>query len=134
MVKSDKIAIFENEYPSIENAFKYVNKRYFDNKYILENYPSSQSFGDIGKLSEFEYAFIDIDLSSRSNLDGFSLIKEVHERGVQLTKIIILTGLNEIEVTKKLEEMNIANLPIITKPLSFKDLQNVLSRSPRYVT
>lgn len=123
-----KIAIFENEYTAIENAFRYVNSRYFDGQFSLENYPSSQSFRDLVKVADYDFIFVDIDLSSRSEMDGFSLLKEFESNKVNENKIIVLTGLNYDEVKSKLVSYKLKDYPIITKPISFEDLKKILSK------
>lgn len=87
-----KIAIFENEYDTLEMAFNYANKKYYSNRLIYEVFPRSQDFVDLTKITEYGLTIIDIDLSSMSILDGFGLIKKIEETIQEIPKILIMTG------------------------------------------
>lgn len=87
-----KIAIFENEYDTLEMAFNYANKKYYDNQLTYEIFPRSQDFKDLTKIVEYGLVIIDIDLSSMSTLDGFGLIKKIEETIEGKPKILIMTG------------------------------------------
>jgi DNA-binding response OmpR family regulator len=87
-----KIAIFENEYDTLEMAFNYANKKYYSNKLIYDIFPRSQDFKDLTKITEYGLIIIDIDLSSMSILDGFGLIKKIEGTIKEVPKILIMTG------------------------------------------
>lgn len=87
-----KIAVFENEYDTVEMAFKYMNKKFYGNSLLFDNYPRSQSISDINELITYSLVIIDIDLSSQSTLDGFGLIKLIESTLNPIPKILILTG------------------------------------------
>jgi DNA-binding response OmpR family regulator len=87
-----KIAIFENEYDTLEMAFNYANKKYYSNKLEYENFARSQDFDDMGRISEYGLIIVDIDLSSMSEQDGFGLIKRIESAIEKKPKILIMTG------------------------------------------
>jgi DNA-binding response OmpR family regulator len=87
-----KIAIFENEYDTLEMAFNYANKKYYSNKLIYEIFPRSQDFNDLSLISNYGLIIIDIDLSAMSILDGFGLIKKIESTLQETPKILIMTG------------------------------------------
>ncbi|GGA78613.1 hypothetical protein GCM10008015_19160 [Flavobacterium palustre] len=118
-----KIAIFENEYDTVEIAFKYLNKKYFNYSLKLENYPSSDSFPDLKKLQDYSLIIIDLDLSSQSSLDGFGLIKKIEKTLVEPIKILILTGQ---ALSDKYDVENGLNkkYPVLEKPINYNKLNN----------
>lgn len=121
-----KIAIFENEYDSVKGAFETSNLLDFDGNLIFDVFPSSQK-ADFSKLNEYTAIFIDIDLSSKSELDGFALIQKIKSINVGLVpKVIILTGNNRIE--ENLEERNLSNpeIQIIIKPTNYEEITKAI--------
>lgn len=117
-----KIAIFENEYDTLEMAFKYANKKYYNNKLVFENYPRSQDFKDLKKLEEYELVIIDIDLSSMSVLDGFGLIKKIEQTLEKKPKILILTG-QALSVDYHTENLLTEKYPILEKSVNFNKIK-----------
>lgn len=116
-----KIAIFENEFDTIEMAFKYLNKKYYNNSIQFENFPRSDSFTDLTKISEYTLVIIDLDLSSYSKLDGFGLIRKI-EQSIEIPqKILILTGQN---LTSNYDVLNglKRKYPVLEKPINFNKL------------
>lgn len=116
-----KIAIFENEYDTLEIAFKYLNKKYFNQSLKLENYPSSDSFSDLKKLQDFSLIIIDIDLSSQSTLDGFGLIKKIEKTLEEPYKILILTG-QALSENYDIENGLSKKYPVLEKPINYNKL------------
>lgn len=119
-----KILIFENEYTYIENAFNYVNVKYFDGSLNITVFPKSQDLNPFRNIENFDHIFIDISLSKSSQLDGFGILKKIKDENLIVKKITILTGNNNIE--KKLTELNLGKYEIITKPITFTALNKVL--------
>lgn len=114
-----KIAVFENEYESVRGAFEGANLLEFNNSLIIDLYPSSQSavFND---LTSYHAIFIDIDLSSNSLLDGFSLIQKiVTSNPAMYSRIIILTGNNRIEEILREKNIYSPSIQIIYKPTHY---------------
>ena len=123
-----KIAIFENEYESVTGAFEVANLIDFSGLLDITIFVSSQNarFEEIGV---FDVVFVDIDLSSKSNLDGFGVIKAIREIDASfLNRIVILTGNNKIE--EILEEKGIPKekLKIIIKPTDYEEISRVINK------
>ena len=117
-----KIAIFENEFDTLEMAFKYLNKKYFNNTLIFENYPRSQSFTNLNELSEYILVIIDIDLSSQSNEDGFGLIRKIESTLSKVPKILILTG-QELSENYNIENGLTQKYPVLEKPVNYQKIK-----------
>ena len=118
-----KIAIFENEYDTLEMAFSYANKKYYNNKLDFINFPRSQDLKNFESLYEFSLIIIDIDLSSNSDLDGFGLIKRIENYLDSMPKILIMTGqaLDEnYHITNKLKY----KYPVLVKSVNFNKIKN----------
>tara|TARA_R110001592_G_scaffold328258_1_gene609740 strand:- start:227 stop:616 length:390 start_codon:yes stop_codon:yes gene_type:complete len=120
-----KIAIFENEYDTIEVAFKYTNKKYYNGLLDITNFPRSQSFKNkISDLNNYDLIIIDLDLSSNSELDGFGLIKEIEkEFGIAHPKMLILTG-QDLEENFHLTNHLNYTYPVLEKPINYQKLKN----------
>lgn len=116
-----KIAIFENEFDTLEMAFKYLNKKYYNNSLVFENYPRSDSFTDLKKLENYELIIMDLDLSSQSTLDGFGLIREIEKISDKENKVLILTG-QVLPENYNIENNLKRKYPILEKPINFNKL------------
>lgn len=116
-----KIAIFENEYDTVEIAFKYLNKKYFNSTLQFENYPRSDSFSDLSKLENYELIIVDLDLSSQSSLDGFGLIKKIERTLTNPYKILILTG-QALSANYEIENGLEKRYPVLEKPINYNKL------------
>jgi ActR/RegA family two-component response regulator len=115
-----EVAIFENEYESVRIAFETANLIYFDDKINFVIFPSSQS-SDAVNFAEFKVIFIDIDLSSKSQLDGYALIEKIVAIDANLKRrIIILTGNNKIN--ESLISRGLNNLKILIKPTDYEEI------------
>jgi len=122
------IAIFENEYEQVEYSFQLVNKLYYDNQLKYSIFEKSQEFKDLNEIKKYALIFIDLDLSLKSELDGYSLI----EKFIQIKKslpIIILTGAAKVEDT--LKSKGLPAYEILLKPLNYKKLLKVFEK---YIT
>lgn len=117
-----KIAVFENEYDTVEIAFRYLNKKYYGNSIKFDNFPRSDSISDIGLLEEYQLIIVDLDLSSQSKLDGFGLIRKMEQRiTTNLPQILILTGQslsNSFDTENDLKH----KYPVLEKPVNYKKL------------
>ncbi len=120
-----KIAIFENEYQQVEAAFQVVNLLHYNNSLQIQTFPSSQSIGDLDKIKDFDVVIVDIDLSQKSNLDGYSLLRRIEDLDKK-TKILILTGSSKVEQT--LKEKKLPPYDILLKPLDFNILHESLNK------
>ncbi len=123
-----KIAIFENEYTSVKGAFDTANLIKFDNSLELIIFPSSQ-VADLNKISEYAAIFIDIDLSSKSELDGFGLIEKIVKIKKEIVKkIIILTGNNKIKEILIKRNLYSPPIEIIIKPTDYREISKYLRK------
>ena len=119
-----KIAVFENEYQSVSGAFNTANLLYFDSGLNIQVFPSSQS-ASLSELVNFDVIFIDIDLSSKSELDGYSLIQQLQKLDKNINqKTIILTGNNKIIESLSLRKINSERISIIIKPTDYEEIAN----------
>ncbi|GAA4429251.1 hypothetical protein GCM10023188_14390 [Pontibacter saemangeumensis] len=120
-----KIAVFENEYDAaVKTPFQAVSIIYFSNTLQIENFPSSQSFGDLSRIISYDRVFIDIDLSRNSEKDGFDVAKEILKLGYPVSQIIILTG--HLGINSKIIEKDLPNLKVVTKPIFLDDLKKAI--------
>jgi len=127
-----KVAIFENEYESVKIAFETANLIYFNNSIVFEVYASSQAAAGI-KLNEFDVIFIDIDLSSKSVSDGYSLIKQLVETYNAINKkIVILTGNNKITEALSSRGIDSTLFNLIIKPTNFILIGEVIKKITGY--
>ncbi|GAA3956129.1 hypothetical protein [Hymenobacter algoricola] len=115
------IVVFENEYSNICASFQAVNLIYFKNKFKITDYASSQTCPDLNNITKDSCIFVDIDLSSKSNMDGFELIEELLRIGFPRKNIVILTG--HVHIADKAMERGLGDLPIVTKPIDFNSLR-----------
>ena len=123
-----KIAIFENEFELINTIFDTTNYYYFNNKFEFEYFPSSQKFA-MEKIQDYSLLIIDIDLSQKSELDGYGLIAKI----IQFKNpppIVILTGHSKIN--ESLEKKGLPAYPILIKPIGVNDVKEILSKYPHF--
>ena len=116
-----KILIFENEKVEVENAFKIFNLRYYNNEIEITYYPTSQDLGEISNIAEYNLVILDIDLSVKSNKDGFGILEDIKNYDEELLKrILVLTG--STQVRKKLDDKNFKFIPMLQKPIDYKEI------------
>lgn len=116
-----KILIFENEKTEIENAFKVFNIKYYENKIDIEYYANSQDFEDISNIDKYKLIILDIDLSIKSEKDGFGILNDIRKHNKELlSKVIVLTG--STQVRKKLDDNGFKFIPILQKPIDYKEI------------
>jgi DNA-binding response OmpR family regulator len=118
-----KIAIFENEYDTVEVAFKYLNKKFFNKELIFKNYPRSQSIENLQDLLSFRLIIVDLDLSSASDMDGFGLIRKIEMELNPKPQIMILTG-QDLSADYQIENQLAESYPVLDKPINYKKLKN----------
>jgi len=123
-----KIAVFENEYQSVSGAFSAANLLNFENALNIQVFPSSQS-ATLTEIVGFDVIFIDIDLSSKSDLDGYSLIQQLQKLDDNINKkIVILTGNNKIIESLNLRKINSTYISIIIKPTDYDEISKVIMK------
>lgn len=124
-----KIAIFENEYDSIRGAFEVANLVSFNGELEIKVFPSSQS-ADFSTFDMYSAIFIDIDLSSKSDLDGFGVINKINDLNKNLVKrIVILTGNNRIAESLKERNIQNNNMQIVIKPTDYEEVTKSIKKA-----
>lgn len=114
-----KIAIFENERAMVEAVFDAMNLFHYSNQLIFNFFTSSQDGSPFESLTNYDLIFIDIQLSPKSELDGFNLAKALIPI-VGIDKIAVITGhSNSKEILK---EMGLGKIPVLIKPIDFNML------------
>lgn len=116
-----KILIFENEIQEVVDAFKDVNFVDFNNELVFKWIVRSQDFKD-SDLKGVDLIFVDIDLSLRSDKDGYGVIENLINNK-NFDKLVIMTG-HEV----KNRPVNLAGDPIklIHKPIILEELREVI--------
>lgn len=117
-----KIAIFENEFDTLEVAFKYLSKKHYNNSLSIKNYPRSQSVQSLEELKDYDLIIIDLDLSSLSDLDGFGLIRKIENEVINIPKVLILTGQDLEDNFDKINGLRV-KYPVLEKPVNYKKLK-----------
>ncbi len=119
------VLIFENEKAEIENSFNMMNARYFNSELKFTYYPTYQELGDMSNLNSYKLIIIDIDLSTKSEKDGFGILSAIKEYdGEIFNKILILTGSSQVR--NKLDNMGYENIPLLQKPIDFVETHNAV--------
>lgn len=118
-----KAAVFENEAHLINAIFDTVNFAYFDNNFQFDYFPSSQALA-FEKIPEYDLIIVDIDLSKRSELDGYGLISKINTLENH-PPILILTGHSHISDT--LKKKGLPQYPILTKAIGIEDTKEALA-------
>ncbi len=114
-----RIAIFENEFNLLKDAFDLANLVYFSNQLEFSVFETSQDFGDLNNVNAYDKILIDIDLSPKSEKDGISIMRDIHQLD-EHPDMIVLTGHSNIE--KKLKELGLKIPPILKKPLDVSQI------------
>ncbi|NVJ46272.1 MAG: hypothetical protein HWE07_04060 [Cytophagia bacterium] len=118
-----KIAIFENEFELLKDTFDLANLVYYNGDLEFNVFQTSQEFGDIDKIDEYDKILLDIDLAPTSEKDGFGILKEISSYS-NIEKVIIITGDSNIET--KLDSKGLSKPPILKKPIDVSDLVQYL--------
>lgn len=122
-----KLAIFENEFQSVKGAFDSANLLNFDNLFTYDVYVSTQLFSMEWTMN-YDIFIVDMDLSTKSELDGFGLIKKFTLKDeLLLNKIIVLTGNNKIREVLKERNIDIKEKRILVKPISYKEITDSIN-------
>lgn len=118
-----KILLFENEFDQIRSCFDAIRVLHFKDLTTTVHL-KSQDIGDFKNVFEHDFVFIDINLTSASELDGFQILAKLLESGFPKQKICILTGwlnINEELISKGFEDIN-----SLTKPVKIDSLMELL--------
>ncbi len=121
-----KIAVFENEIGIIMRSFEAINLIFFNKEIEFKYYDTSQRFGDLNGLVEYDVVIVDIDLSLNSKFTGYQIIQEMNSRGQDISKIIVITGHHNVK--ERLLEIGTPDVPIISKPINIKNLAEAIRK------
>lgn len=116
-----KILVFENEIPKVKDAFSDVNELDFNKELNIVYVDKSQNFGDYKNSQNYDLIFVDIDLSTTSEKDGYGVIEEIKKFGNN--NIVVLTG-NMVE--DELKKRGLNNIKILSKPIFLDELKEVI--------
>lgn len=119
-----KILVFEDEYKEIEGLLDYVNFKYFNNRIIFTNYRTSQDFGDLNKIKEYDIVIVDIQLDFTSQKDGIALITEIQKLN-ENKNIFIITG-KRGNIKEELKDKGLSDIKVVSKPLDDETLAKVI--------
>ncbi|MCF1420840.1 response regulator [Mangrovimonas futianensis] len=118
------ILVFENEIQEVFDSFNDVNYLDFSNKLKFTFITKSQDFKEFRKLENYSLIFVDIDLSIRSEKDGFGLISDLNAHN-QRSKIIILTG---NDISDQLKHYELSDIPVLEKPVIHSELTELIKK------
>ncbi len=116
-----KILVFENEIPAVSEAFNDVNKLDFNDQLQVTYIDKSQNFKEFRKLNQYDLIFVDIDLSSNSEKDGYGIIEDLKSHNYD--RIIVLTG---NIVRDELKEKGWGDIKILSKPIFLNELTDLI--------
>jgi CheY-like chemotaxis protein len=124
-----RVLIFENEFNNIKVLFDLVNHIDYSDKIKYEVYPTTQAFGDLRNIINYDLVIVDIKLAPKSLLDGYNLLKRIeelkNERSTDIPKVIVMTG--NLDALEELKQRGMSVYPIITKPVTLKSLRPKLA-------
>lgn len=117
-----KILVIENEYDSIKNSFEFASAALFKGKLQITNEKKSQSV-PLSDIDKYDAIFVDISLATKSQKDGFGIIKDILSKDDTLAnRIVILTGNNKIEERIREHNLESFKIKVLYKPISYKDV------------
>ncbi|MES2656334.1 MAG: response regulator [Bacteroidota bacterium] len=122
-----KIAVIEDDFLILKEAFNYLNIVYYENNLDVINFSRTQDIYPFELIYEFDVVFIDVSLHRKSESDGLSFLKRIlneKKPTKSLPKIGIITGANNIK--ERMNELEIGDIPILNKPLDFNDLRKII--------
>lgn len=117
-----KILTIENEYASIKPVFSAIEYLVFREE--LEKVQCDKSQDIPWKmLNTFDAIFVDISLATKSDLDGYGILKKIRDDYPSLlSKVAIITGNDKINEMLKERNLDDCNVRIFEKPLRYKDI------------
>lgn len=117
-----KILIFENEIKEVRRNFELVNTLDFDDKLEFNWVTKSQDFEDLSKVHDFNLVIIDIDLSTKSVHDGYSLLDLILKEE-NYSNVFVMSG---HEVEKELKEKGLKDVDLLKKPVILDELSHLI--------
>lgn len=121
-----EVLIIENEYSYVKGAFDFVNEFMMNNSLHYRVISRSQDV-PWNELSNYNYIFVDISLSQRSELDGYGILQRIEKEQLKTKNIIILTANMNIDSMLKVRGINNKYKKLI-KPIDLNDLYNTFEK------
>ncbi len=116
------VLIFENEIKEVDRSFELCNSLDFGNKLNFNWVTKSQDFEDLSKVHEYDVVIIDIDLSTKSALDGYALLNLIiNEQGHE--NVFVMSG---HEVENELKKRGLGKIDFLKKPIILDELSHLL--------
>ncbi len=122
-----ELAIIENEVREVDVSLEMVNSLFFDDSLVFHYFTSSQKFGDIESAHQYDLIFIDLDLSIKSKLDGYGLIKLFAEL-TPVPNMAIITAAEIEDVQTKLREKGLPAIDIIKKGIDIYKTRDIIKK------
>lgn len=113
-----KILIFENEINLVKGIFDLFNIMIAKNSLEFDYFTSSQDFQNIENVVHYDFIFVDLSLSERSEVGGSTLIDRIIDIPNHPDIAIITGRSNPEEILKK---KNLDYLPLFIKPIRKDD-------------
>ena len=82
-----EVLIIENEYSYVKGAFDFVNEFMMNNSLHYRVISRSQDV-PWDELSNYNFIFVDISLSQRSELDGYGILQKIEKEQLKAKNII----------------------------------------------
>lgn len=121
-----KILVIEDELATVRGYFELANLYAFDGNLQITFVVKSQDV-NFQHMNEYAVVFVDISLANNSQMDGFSIMKKIHDEQPDiLNKTIILTGNNKIEEKLQEQDVDFQKIKIVYKPASYKTIASVI--------
>ena len=119
-----KILIIGDEFNEVKNAFEYIKAVYFSGNLEIYNVIKSQEI-KFNELCDYDVIFLDITLAKKSEMDGYGILKKIENEQINVKKIVIMTGNNQISsvLTKRGVKKT---YPILTKPIDFNEIKQMI--------
>ena len=109
-----KILVIEDELATVRGSFELANLYAFDGNLQITFVVKSQDV-NFQHMNEYAVVFVDISLANNSQMDGFSIMKKIHDEQPDiLNKTIILTGNNKIEEKLQEQDVDFQKIKIVT--------------------
>lgn len=116
------ILIFENEIKEVKRNFELSNSLDFDNKLNFHWVTKSQDFEDLSKIHDYDVIIIDIDLSTKSELDGYALLNVIINKE-NYKSVFVMSG---HEVEGELNKRGLEGIDFLKKPIILDELSHLL--------
>jgi len=122
-----KVLIFENEVYLIENTFKTINLLYYGNTLEIKYAQTSQEIYPIENVLDYDLIIVDIDLTSKSNKDGITIIQDINDfNSTILNKTFVLTGSSKVK--DRLVSLGFNSITVLNKPSNYKEIYSEMKK------